>query len=247
MPGGWTMSMVWMRMPDQTWASAGASFVGMWGVMMVAMMLPSLVPVLWRYRESVRRGGASGATQLGALTAVAGVAYFGAWTLLGAAVFPLGVALAAIEMRVPDVARLVPIAAGVVVVLAGVLQCSAWKRRHLACCREEHWRGGVVPATPRAAWRHGLRLAVHCIYCSAGSTAILLVVGIMDLRAMVVVALATIAERFAPNGERVARLLGLVAVCAWDWHRSSRPSPPPGRDHSWRGATYSRSRGRRAW
>jgi predicted metal-binding membrane protein len=50
MPGGWSMSMAWMRMPGQTWAVTTASFLGMWVVMMVAMMLPSLVPMLWRYR-----------------------------------------------------------------------------------------------------------------------------------------------------------------------------------------------------
>ena len=43
MPGGWTMSMAWMRMPGQTWLGAAASFLGMWVVMMVAMMLPSVV------------------------------------------------------------------------------------------------------------------------------------------------------------------------------------------------------------
>jgi predicted metal-binding membrane protein len=45
MPGDWTMSMAWMRMPGQTWPGAAASFLGMWVVMMVAMMLPSLVPI----------------------------------------------------------------------------------------------------------------------------------------------------------------------------------------------------------
>ena len=49
MPGGWMMSMVWMPMPGQTWS--GVSFLGMWVVMMMAMMLPSLLPALWRYRE----------------------------------------------------------------------------------------------------------------------------------------------------------------------------------------------------
>ena len=46
MPGGWTMSMTWMKMPGQTWPCAIASFLGMWLVMMVAMMLPSLAPML---------------------------------------------------------------------------------------------------------------------------------------------------------------------------------------------------------
>src|SRR5262245_30774062 len=51
MPGGWTMSMAWMRMPGQTWLDASASFLWMWVVMMVAMMLPSLVPMLLQYRR----------------------------------------------------------------------------------------------------------------------------------------------------------------------------------------------------
>ena len=149
MPGGWTMSMAWMRMPGQTWPGAAASFLGMWVVMMVAMMLPSLVPMLWRYRQAV---GRTGETRLGRLTALVGVGYFFVWTVFGMAAFPLGVALAAIEMQQPALARAVPIAAGVVVLIAGALQLTAWKARHLACCRE------ATRARPYAAGRrrHGL-------------------------------------------------------------------------------------------
>ncbi len=53
------MSMTWMRMPGQSWPGAASAFLGMWVVMMVAMMLPSVAPTLWRYREAV--GAASGA------------------------------------------------------------------------------------------------------------------------------------------------------------------------------------------
>src|SRR5262249_46170816 len=67
MPGGWTMSMAWMRMPGQTWPGAAASFLGMWVMMMVAMMLPSLVPMLRRYRQTVCR---TGEMRLGPLTAL---------------------------------------------------------------------------------------------------------------------------------------------------------------------------------
>src|SRR5260370_40652344 len=93
MPGGWTMSMAWMRMPGQTWPGAAASFLGMWVVMMVAMMLPSLVPMLWRYRQAV---GRTSETLLGPLTALVGAGYFFVWTAVGMAAFPLGVALAAV-------------------------------------------------------------------------------------------------------------------------------------------------------
>jgi predicted metal-binding membrane protein len=214
MPGGWTMSMAWMRMPGQTWASAAASFLGMWVVMMVAMMLPSLVPMLGRYRQAV---GRTGETRLGWLTALVGLGYFSVWTVLGMAAFPLGVALAEAEMRQPALARAVPVAAGVVVLIAGALQFSAWKARHLACCRKEPKRGGILAADAGTAWRHGLRLGLHCAHCCAGPMTVLLVLGVMDLRAMALVTVAMTAERLAPAGHHVARALGAVAVGAGLW------------------------------
>jgi predicted metal-binding membrane protein len=209
MPGSWTMSMAWMRMPGQTWAGAAASFLGMWIVMMVAMMLPSLIPMLWRYRQAV---GRTGEARLGALTALVGVGYFLVWTMLGVAVFPTGVALAALEMQQPAVARAVPFGVGVVVLGAGALQLTAWKVRHLACCREAPGRGRTLPADAGTAWRHGVGLGLHCSLCCAGPMATLLVIGVMDLRAMAVMTAAITAERLAPAGERVARAMGVVAV-----------------------------------
>lgn len=211
MPGGWTMSMVWMRMPGQTWTATTASFLGMWVVMMVAMMLPCLVPMLWRYRQAV---GRTGERRLGRLTALVGGGYFFVWTVFGVAVFALGVALAAVEMQRPALARAVPIAVGVVVLSAGALQFTAWKAHHLACCCEAPGRDRRLPADAGTAWRHGLRLGLHCSYCCAGLTAILLVIGVMDLRAMAVVTAAITVERLAPAAERVARAIGAIVLGA---------------------------------
>jgi len=220
MPGGWTMSMAWMRMPGQTWLGAAASFLGMWVVMMVAMMLPSLVSMLRRYREAVA-GAADG--RLGRLTALVGVGYFCVWTLFGAAVFPLGVAVSAIAMEQPALARVVPFAVGAMVLIAGALQFSAWKARYLACCREASGHGRALPADAGTAWRHGLRLGLDCVRCCAGLMAVLLVVGVMDLRAMAVVAAAITVERLLPAGERVARAIGAVGVGAGLFLMLGRP------------------------
>ncbi len=84
-------------------------FLGMWSVMMAAMMLPSLLP-------SLRRSGAP---------VVMAAGYFAVWVLLGAVLFALGIA----EMQLPAMA------AGLVVLAAGALQFSPWKQRHLAQCR----------------------------------------------------------------------------------------------------------------
>jgi predicted metal-binding membrane protein len=210
MPGGWTMSMAWMP-AGQTWSGAAASFLGMWVVMMVAMMLPSLMPNLWRYRQAI---GGTGETRLGRLTALVGVGYFSVWTVFGMAAFPLGIALATVEMQQPALARAVPIAVGAVVLIAGFLQLTAWKARHLAWCREAPGRGRTLSADAGTAWRHGLLLGLHCIHCCVGLMAILLVIGVMDLHAMAVVAAAITVERLAPAGERVARATGAIAVGA---------------------------------
>jgi predicted metal-binding membrane protein len=236
MPGGWTMSMAWMRTPGQTWIGAVASLLGMWIVMMVAMMLPSLVPMLWRYREAVT---SFTETRLGLLTAWVGMGYVSVWTLFGMVALPLGFALAEAEMQHSALSRAVPIAVGVIVLIAGACQFTAWKAYHLACCRESSAfargypserrrdlavtafgrrggpeRGRALPADAGTAWRHGMRLGLHCSCCSAGLTAILLAMGVMDLRVMAVVTTAITAERLAPAGERVARAIGIIFVCA---------------------------------
>src|SRR2546428_3764491 len=206
---------------------AAGSFLCMWVVMMVAMMLPSLVPMLWRYRQAV---GRTSETRLGWLTALVGVGYFLVWTVFGMAAFPLGVALAAVEMQQPALARAVPIAVGVVVLMAGSLQLTAWKARHLAYCREAPGRGRTLPADAGTAWRHGLRLGLHCSQCCAGLMAVLLVIGVMDLRAMAVVAVDIALEGLAPaaaSGARATRGPALGGGGVFVAPGPPRPAAPP--------------------
>ena len=209
MPGGWGMSMAWMRMPQQSWLAVAASSLGMWPVMMVAMMLPCLVPMLLRCRRMV---GNAGHTHLGRLTMLAGAGYFFVWTVFGMAVLPLGFGLAAIEMHQPTLARAVPITTGIVVLIAGALQLSAWKVRHLACWREAPSIHRVLLADSGAAWRHGVRLGLHCGRCCVNLMAILLVIGIMNLRAMALVTGVLALERVVPSGDRVARAAGVAVI-----------------------------------
>ena len=201
MPAKTEMPMAWMPMCGQTWQSFAASFIGMWTVMMAAMMLPSLLPMLRRYRVALH---VAGKPNVDAHTALAGTAYFAVWGLIGAMVFALSAALAQLEMTWPVLARGAPVASGAVVVAAGTLQFSAWKARQLAGCR-------AAPALCNTAWRYGLRLGMRCASSCAGLTAILLVIGVMDLRAMAAVSAAITLERLAPAG---ARCIGAVAIVA---------------------------------
>lgn len=215
MSGG-AMSLTWMPMCGQSWTGAAAAFLGMWTVMMTAMMLPSLIPMLWRYRQSV---GGAGASPSALLTIPVGAGYFLIWTLLGVAIYLSGAAIMAATMRYPALAGVTPIAIGLVVLTAGVLQFTKWKAHHLACCRDGRCRGSrdcghASPPTALTALRQGLRLGLHCTQCCAGLTAALIVIGLMDVPAMIAVTAGITLERLAPAGERVARIIGVIVIAA---------------------------------
>jgi predicted metal-binding membrane protein len=192
MPGGWTMSMAWMRMPAQSWFGAAAMFMLMWVTMMLAMMLPSLAPIL-RHRQERRW--------------LVAAAYFLVWTIFGAAAYAIGIALAAAAMRAQGVARAVPAATAAALFLAGLVQLTPWKARHLACCR-------AVAMPTRGAWSDGIRLGVHCVLCCSGLILVLLVLGVMNLAVMLFVSAAITIERLAPRPEAVARAIGIAVLAA---------------------------------
>ena len=205
MPGDWTMSMAWMRMPGQSWPGAMASFVGMWVLMMVAMMMPSHVPMLLR---SGQAAGVAGTRHAGLLTALVSLGYFSVWAGVGILIYPVAVALTAVEMRSYELARAVPIAVGVVVLLAGAFQFTSWKTHYLACCREASDDGLRLAANAATSWRHGIRLGVRCVFACANLTMVLLAAGVMDLRTMGIVTIAITAERLAPADDNVTRTAG---------------------------------------
>jgi len=99
-----------------------------------------------------------------------------------------------------------------VVIAAGVWQFTPWKTRQLACCRHTIDCGGDIQPSHAAAWRHGVKLGLRCVYCCASLTAVLIVIGVMDLLAMALVTTAISAERLMPARLRVARVVGAVLV-----------------------------------
>jgi predicted metal-binding membrane protein len=56
-----------------------------------------------------------------------------------------------------------------------------------------------------------------CVKCCAGFTALLLVLGVMDVRTMALVTGLIAIERLAPAGERFARGSGALLVIAGLW------------------------------
>ena len=87
MPGGWTLSMMWLRMPGQTWFASAANFQFMWLAMMVAMMLPSALPTFL----NTKRAPAS--------LCVMAAGYFAVWVAAGVGIYLLGVVFATAAIR----------------------------------------------------------------------------------------------------------------------------------------------------
>jgi predicted metal-binding membrane protein len=211
MPGGWTMSMVWMRMPGRSWPAAAAMFLAMWVVMMVAMMLPSLMPTLLSYRRTLQ-GLEAG--RLGPLTAFAAAGYFLPWAVLGAGTYVLGVGLVAAEMRWLALARHAPLGTAAVVLLAGWFQLTAWKARRLGKCRNAQACNLLLSPNVGTAWRQGLMWGVDCVLCCCAFMSVLMVIGVMNLAAMIVLSVGITAERLLPKPDYASRTAGIAIVAA---------------------------------
>ncbi|MBV9340177.1 MAG: DUF2182 domain-containing protein, partial [Acidobacteria bacterium] len=105
MPGDWMMSMMWMPMGGRL--SSAAIFTGMWLAMMIAMMLPSTMPMLLLYRRVVafraNRAKTAESTPRGfrvrTATFLLASGYFFVWTLFGVVAYTLGALLANAAMR----------------------------------------------------------------------------------------------------------------------------------------------------
>jgi predicted metal-binding membrane protein len=208
MPGGWTLSMMWMSMPGQGRLGAAAWFVVMWIVMMVAMMLPALVPALSGYRREV----GPAARGVGSLTTLAAAGYFSLWTLLGAGVYLVGMTVTAVEMSSPTLAGGAPLATCMIVLLAGALQFTRWKARQLERCREGLACVGQLSPDWWDTYRQGVHFGVHCALCCAGFMLVLLATGVMNLVTTAVLGMAITAERVAPSPQGATRAAGAALL-----------------------------------
>lgn len=111
-------------------------------------------------------------------------------------------------------ARIAPIVFGVLVLYAGIFQLTSWKQRYLGCGQKASCGGMIQEISLRKAFQYGLQIGLDCVYCRANLIAILLVIGVMDLRTMAIVTAAITIERLVPAGERMAQLMGALIIIA---------------------------------
>ena len=212
MPGDWTMSMMWMRMPGQSWLESAAMFQLMWLAMMVAMMLPSAMPMLLSFRRTLAGQGIAMAE---ISTVLAACGYFTLWTAIGVVVYLMGISWAFATMHWSVLSRTVPTLTGVALILAGTFQFSRWKMSGLGDCHNP--LTGIQAGKRNAlwsGWSYGFHQGVFCGGCCSGLMLILLVLGSMNLIVMFVVAVVISLEKLLSKPQPVVYGAGIACVCS---------------------------------
>ena len=212
------MDIVDMAMPSRgPWGPADMALIfAMWANMMIAMMLPSVVPTLLVHHRLViaRRTGANAFVSTGLFAA----GYLFAWFMFSAAATVAQWCLHSAALISPQMVVNAPVVGGMLLVLAGVYQWTRFKYACLEHCRSPlqflqiHWRAGAV-----GAFRMGARHGVYCIGCCWLLMTILFVVGVMNLFWVVALTLLVIAEKALPTGEWLARASGLALIAWGGW------------------------------
>jgi predicted metal-binding membrane protein len=192
-------------------------YVGVWVVMMAAMMFPSIWPMVVSYARIQGRRQTRGKMQAGPVPVVLFVGgYLAAWTAFGVAaygVLELGRSLS-IDALAWDSAG--PYVAGGVILAAAAYQLTPAKDVCLRKCRGAmdfvfgHWKpgsgGALLMGVEHGAW---------CVGCCWALMAALFAVGVMSLGWMALVAALIAVEKLLPWKAIVSRgVAALLAVLA---------------------------------
>lgn len=185
--------------------SAGL-FMGMWITMMVAMMFPTIAPIVLLHRMVYRRRGRGPM-----MTVVFVGGYLIVWTVVG--LVPLATLIGFRD--VAEGSSWVDRAGGGVLVLAGGYQFTRWKDTCLRACRSPltflatHDFGAGKRGALRAGASHGL----YCLGCCWALMAVLFVVGLMNLVWMAAIAAIFLTEKNWRHGVGLTKVVGVAVLC----------------------------------
>lgn len=197
-----------------------ASLALMWIVMMIAMMVPSVAPVILLFAGVARRRRIQGV--LAAPVSVFTLGYLLAWTGYAVLAAVTQSALHSAALLSPAMKSASPLLGGAILILAGVYQWLPLKGACLSHCRSPlgffstQWREGVSGAL-RMGFRHGS----FCLGCCWAIMALLFVTGVMNLLWVAVIAGFVLAEKVVPNGQLLGRVTGLALAGYGLWILSS--------------------------
>lgn len=212
MYGSMTGASAWMMTPVWDAPHVLLLFL-MWTVMMVAMMLPSVSPLLLIYSGVARR--TSSPAYAPSFVYLVALGYLLIWTLFSAAATVVQRVLTNEYVLNPMMEMASRRTSATLLVIAGVYQLLPMKRTCLRNCRAplsfltEHARPGAS-----GAFRLGLSHGLYCVGCCWALMLLLLAGGIMNLWVIGALAGFVAIEKLAPFGEHTRWLAGAVLISA---------------------------------
>ena len=211
----WAYLVFWdMPMRPQAWAwQYFLVMFAMWAVMMVAMMVPSAMPMILLYSHAVRKARADGGNLAPLAVFIAG--YIVAWTGFSLLAAGLHVWLEAQGAVSPMMVASRPWLTGGLLILAGVYQMSPFKDTCLVYCSHpvrfisKYWRTGTW-----GVFRMGLFHGLFCVGCCWALMLLLFAGGVMNLLWVAALAAFVLLEKVLPLPKRWGVISGGVLILA---------------------------------
>ena len=186
----------------------------MWTLMMIAMMTPSVLPMVSMYvtvKKSKKTRG-----QAYAPTFIFLLGYLLAWTLFSVVISIAQYPLHTSGLLNPMMDSRSYLLSGAILLLAGVYQWTPWKDACLEQCRSPlhylmtRWREGYV-----GAMRMGLHHGIYCIGCCWALMVVMFAVGVMNVLWMIAIAFFVLAEKISPVSAKYLRMISGLVLVVW--------------------------------
>jgi predicted metal-binding membrane protein len=181
-----------------------------WVLMIVAMMLPSSVPLVVTFAALVRRR-----RRPGQLVVLLLAGYLLVWGAFGLAAWIADRGIHAAVDALPWLAEHPQIIIATTLAAAGLWQFSPLRDRCLDECRSplgfvlNRWRG---TSERREALTMGIAHGAFCVGCCWSLMLVMFGVGLASLSAMLVLGAMTAIEKNLPWGRRISRPLGVILI-----------------------------------
>ena len=207
----WQSSMMNSMGMGLTMGMGATLFLAIWVIMMIAMMFPTVAPMILVFARVQRDRGSFG--RAFGLTCVFVGAYLLIWTLFGELSYLGALAASGLAQQIPWIMMNAARIGGGILVLAGLYQLTPLKRVCLAkCCTpldfiHGGWRDGST-----GAFRMGLEHGIYCLGSNWLLFVLLFPLGIMNIAAMAGLTVVIFAEKMFPRWERIAQGVGLALI-----------------------------------
>src|SRR5258708_3492868 len=207
----WQSSMMNSMGMGLTMGMGATLFLAIWVVMMIAMMFPTVAPMILVFVR-VQRDRNSGRWPSVSTWIFVG-AYLLIWTIFGVLAYLGALVASELAQQIPWIMMNAARIGGGILVLTGLYQFTPLKRVCLAkCCTpldfiSGRWRDGYT-----GAFRMGLEHGIYCLGSNWLLFVLLFPLGIMNIAVMAVLTVLIFAEKMFPRGERIAQVVGLALI-----------------------------------